>query len=79
MNTFQTLTARDLHILQICLDFLVRVAQLRIAPELGMGDESLLPDGIQHPHFQPRRAGKGHYLTCNKHLPVFDSKPSPPI
>jgi len=61
---------------QICIDFLVRVARLRLAPELGLGDESLLPDGIQHPEFKPRRAGKGHYVICNKQLSVFDSKPA---
>ncbi|KAF9643271.1 hypothetical protein BDM02DRAFT_3191929 [Thelephora ganbajun] len=53
-------------------DFLVRVARLRLDPELELGDESLLPDGIQHPEFQPRRAGKGHYVICNKQLSVFD-------
>lgn len=56
------------------LDFLVRVARLRLAPEHGLGDEPLLPDGLQHPEFQPRRAGKGHYVICNKQLSAFDSK-----
>ena len=61
---------------RIRLDFLVRMARLRLAPDLELGDESLLPDGIQHPEFQPRRAGKGHYVICNKRLPVFDSEPA---
>lgn len=68
-----------LHFSRIYLDLLVRVTRLRLAPELGMGDESLLPDGIQHPQFQARRAGKGHYVICNKHLSVFESKPYPPL
>ena len=63
----------------IRLDFLVRVARLRLDPELKLGDESLLPDGIQHSEFQPRRAGKGHYVICNKQLATFDSKPVSPI
>jgi len=56
----------------------VRLARLRLDPGLGLGDESLLPDGLQHPEFQPRRAGNGHYVICNKQLSVFNSKPSPP-
>jgi hypothetical protein len=71
--------SQDLHFSRIFLDLLVRVARLRLAPELGMGNESLLPDGIQHPQFQPRRAGKGHYVICSRHLSAFDSKPSLPL
>lgn len=70
---------RNLHFSRIRLDLLVRLARLRLTPELGMGNESLLPDGIQHPQFQPRRTGRGHYVTCNKHLRVFDSEPSLPL
>ena len=51
----------------------MRLARLRLAPEVELGNESILPDGIQHPEFQTRRAGKGHYVICNKHLSVFDS------
>ena len=56
------------------LDFLVRVARLRLAPELKLGDESLLPDGLQHPEFQPRRTGRGYYVVCNRQLSAFDGK-----
>ena len=73
------LRAWHLYLLRICLGFLVRVARLRLAPELKLGDESLLPDGIQHPEFQPRRAGNGQYVICNKHLSVFDSQPAPSV
>ena len=55
----------------------MRLARLRLDPELGLGDESLLPDGLQHPEFQPHRTGNGHYVICNKQLSVFSSKPSP--
>lgn len=70
----------DIHIFhEFILDFLVRVARLPLAPELGMGNESLLPDGIQHPRFQPRRSGKGNYVICNKRLSVSEGKPSLPL
>jgi hypothetical protein len=67
------------YLTRTCLDLLVRVARLRLAPELRLGDESLLPDGIQHPQFQPRRAGKGHYVICNKRLATFESESHSPL
>lgn len=56
----------------------MRVARLRLAPELKLGDESLLPDGLQHPEFQPRRTGRGYYVVCNKQLSAFDGKSASP-
>lgn len=56
----------------------MRVARLRLAPELKLGDESLFPDGLQHPEFQPRRTGKGYYVVCNRQLSAFDGQSASP-
>ena len=50
-------------------DLMIRLTSVRIAPPRTSARESsmLIPDGLTHPKFRPRRSGKGHHFLCCKH------------
>lgn len=61
-NTFLTFLSKD---------FLVRLGPM-LLPRSRLGKQvirtSLLPDGLQHPKFTARRAGRGVYVSCYKDI-----------
>lgn len=47
--------------------FLVRLAPVRLpGPLAGKATQILVPDGVEHPRFKPRKVGQGHYVLCWK-------------
>ncbi|KAJ7179847.1 hypothetical protein C8R43DRAFT_1117196 [Mycena crocata] len=52
-----------LTVFSLSQDFLVRLAPMRVPRQFG-ASWMLFPDGIQHPHFKPRKSGRGLYIGC---------------
>ncbi|EED80769.1 predicted protein [Postia placenta Mad-698-R] len=45
----------------------VRLAPVRLpGPLAGKATQILVPDGVEHPRFKPRKVGQGHYVLCWK-------------
>lgn len=46
---------------------MIRIARARIgAPRSARLSYLAIPDGIEHPKWQPRRSGYGFYLVCRR-------------
>jgi len=59
--------------LSSCPDFLIRLARMRLPPDLvdpkqkrHPDSTALIPDGLQHPKFTARKSGTALYVFCNK-------------
>lgn len=52
----------------IATDFLIRIGPLRLSSDLQTKSTkaALIPDGLQHPKFTPRRAHRAGYMLCNR-------------
>ncbi|KAG1753902.1 uncharacterized protein EDB91DRAFT_1215395 [Suillus paluster] len=48
-------------------DFLIRLAPVRLPASQGVREQhTLIPDGVEHPKFKPRRSTPACYITCWK-------------
>jgi hypothetical protein len=52
----------------IAPDFLIRIGPLRLSSDLQTkyAKATLVPDGLQHPKFTPRKAHRAGYMLCNR-------------
>ena len=53
------------------LEFMIRIARVRVEqPRFPRMNYLAVPDGIEHPKWQPRRSGYGFYMICRKEAAV---------
>jgi len=58
----------------LLLDFLVRLAPVRLPSSQGVREQqTLVPDGVEHPKFKPRRSTPACYITCWKEVVPYIS------
>lgn len=69
---------RECHITRKKLpcDFLIRLAPVRLPAPQGARQQQhiLVPDGIEHPKFKPRRSTSACYMVCWKDAATFTSR-----
>ncbi|OAX43840.1 hypothetical protein K503DRAFT_680057 [Rhizopogon vinicolor AM-OR11-026] len=56
-------------------DFLIRLAPTRLPSSQGVREQqTLVPDGVEHPKFKPRRSTPACYITCWKDIIPYTTR-----